>query len=279
MLAAMAAVTLLAPARAADDHALSAVLARAGDYVVRFERDLSTIVAEEEYRQDVSGPAPARRTLESDLLLVHQPGTRGYLQFRDVFRVDGQDVRPRTERLRQLAANPSAVAAATIVSESARYNIGDVERTINVPVLALAFLRPDNQWRFAFSAQPAAKRRAAPEALPASPHFTVSTEVEVVEYRERERPTIIRSPRGGNVPAHGRFWIEPDSGRVLMSELVAEDRTVHSTIDVSYQSEPVLGFLVPIEMHEAYWGRPNQPRVEGTATYRNFRKLGSRGEP
>ena len=30
-----------------------------------------------------------------------------------------------------------------------------------------------------------------------------------------------------------------------MSELVAEDRAVRATIDVSYQSEPLVGMLVP----------------------------------
>jgi hypothetical protein len=71
----------------------------------------------------------------------------------------------------------------------------------------------------------------------------------VVEYREVERHTFIRSADGSHdVPAHGRYWIEPTSGRVLMSELVAEDHAVRSTIDVSYQSEPLLDLLVPIEI-------------------------------
>jgi hypothetical protein len=257
----------------AQVSALQEVLARAGDYVVRFERDLSTIVAEEHYTQDVVARAPQHRELTSDLLLLRPTGSSRYVQFRDVFEVDGRLVRERDERLLRLAANPSAASAAELAAESARYNIGDIERTINVPLLPLLFLLPDNQWRFRFALETPATAKAAPSDLPDSPHFSVSTEVWVVEYREVERRTLIRKNDGRDVPAHGRFWIEPESGRVLMSELVAEDRAVHSKIDVSYQSEPLLGLLVPIEMRETYWRTGQPTRIEGTATYGRFRRF------
>ena len=252
---------------------LQEVLARAGDYVVRFERDLSTIVGEEHYTQDVVGAAAQHRELTSDLLLLRPTGSNRYVQFRDVFEVDGRVVRNRDERLMRLAANPSAASAAEIAAESARYNIGDIERTINVPLLPLLFLLPDNQWRFRFALETPASARAAPSDLPDSPNFSVSTEVWVVAYREVERRTLIRKNDGRDVPAHGRFWIEPESGLVLMSELVAEDRAVHSKIDVSYQSEPLLDLLVPIEMREAYWRTGQRARIEGTATYGRFRRF------
>jgi hypothetical protein len=109
--------------------------------------------------------------------------------------------------------------------------------------------------------------------LPASPRFTVSTEIWVVEYQEAERPTIIRGKGGKDIPSHGRFWIEPASGRVLMSELIADDEEVRGTIDVSYQSEPVVGLLVPIEMRGSYDSRLDGATIEEHATYRNFRQF------
>jgi hypothetical protein len=258
---------------------LQDVLARAGDYVVRFERDLSTIVGEERYAQDVvGGDAALHRDLVSDLVLLRPSGSNRYVQFRDVFEVDGQPVRNRDERLLRLAESQSTASAAQIAVESARYNIGDIERTINVPLLPLMFLLPDNQWRFKFTLEKPATTQAAPADLPDSPHFSVSTEVWVVEYREVERRTLIRKNDGKDVPARGRFWIEPQSGRVLMSELVAEDRAVHSKIDVSYQSEPLLDLLVPIEMREAYWRTGERTRIEGTAAYGRFRRLNG-GQP
>jgi hypothetical protein len=259
-----------------DAPSLKIVLGRAGDYVVRFERELATLVAEEHYTQDVTGGGPIEhRELRSDLLFVSRLGMHRYVEFRDVFEVDGRSVRRRDERLTQLAADPSDASMGQIVSESARYNIGDIERTINVPLLPLMFLIPENQWRFKFNVQKGTQPLSTSKDIPSSsPRFTVSTEVWAIEYREVERPTVIRFVDGRrSIPVHGRFWIDPTSGRVLMSELIAEDKIVHATIDVSYQSEPVLDLLVPIEMREAYWRGDQPARITGIATYDGFRRL------
>ena len=64
-------------------------------------------------------------------------------------------------------------------------------------------------------------------------------------------------------PARGRFWIDPATGRVLMSELRCRTAQIKATIDVSFQSEPLLGLLVPIEMRERYEGRLNGSLIEG----------------
>ena len=269
----LAGVMLAVPA--AKQSTLLEVLSRAGDYVAHFERDLATIVAEEDYTQEVRDAGPAEhRELKSDLLLVRGAGTHRYVQLREVFELDGRTVHNRDERLLKFAADPSSVSTGQIAAESARYNIGGIERTINVPVLPLTLLLPDNQWRFKFKVRMLAGRQATETDLPSSPHFTISTEVWVIEYREVERRTLIRSLQGGkDVPAHGRFWVEPASGRVLMAELVAEDGSVHSKIAVSFQSEPILGLFVPIEMRETYWRTNDAIRIEGTATYSNFRRL------
>src|SRR5262245_25409113 len=80
----------------AKDPTLKTVLARASDYVVRFERDLSGIVAEEHYTQNIEeeqdardshvlpeSSEPTHRVLRSDLLLVRVSGSDQYVQFRD----------------------------------------------------------------------------------------------------------------------------------------------------------------------------------------------------
>ena len=58
-----------------------------------------------------------------------------------------------------------------------------------------------------------------------------------------------------------------------MSELVAETRAIRATIDVSYQSEPLVGMLVPVEMRERYEGRRDGSFIEGHATYGRFRQV------
>jgi hypothetical protein len=57
-----------------------------------------------------------------------------------------------------------------------------------------------------------------------------------------------------------------------MSELVARNRDLHATIDVSYQSEPLLGCLVPIEMREDYQNRQGS-HITGAASYGRFRQF------
>ena len=78
---------------------------------------------------------------------------------------------------------------------------------------------------------------------------------------------------GRDLPARGRFWIEPESGHVLGSELVAEDTSITGLIDVEYRTEATIGLLVPAEMRERYELRQDSSRVDGTATYGRFRKF------
>lgn len=273
------------PVRPQTQAALADVLQRAGAYVVAFQHQLAGIVAEERYVQDAFVPPQKpllfarteHRELRSDLLLIKPPTVKDWIQFRDVFEVDGLAVRDRDERLLKLLLNPTATGNAQIeriLDEGARYNVGTILRNINVPVVPLLYLNPGNQKRFQF--RRASDRRPVigaptPASAPPDGVFRVDAEVWVIEYEEKDRPTFIRTTARKSLPSKGRFWIEPDTGRVLMTELVLKDRDVNAIIDVSYQSEPLLGFLVPIEMRERYDGRFDRSRIEGVATYGRFR--------
>jgi hypothetical protein len=262
----------------AQEPGLEAVLDRAAKYVVEFQRQLSGVVAEERYVQDVrfrpggSRPtfAPTHRELKSDLLLVKPAGVDRWLQFRDVFEVDGKPVHDRSERLIELFIKPSSSSASQaerILRESARYNIGNLLRTVNAPVLALMILDPANQSRFSF------KRSTHEDLLLGRGHAKPPESVWVVEYREVEKQTMIRTSLGRDLPARGRFWIDPATGQVAASELIAEDVLINGTIDVEYQLEPSVGLLVPIEMRERYNIRRDDSRVDGVATYGRFRQF------
>ena len=94
-----------------------------------------------------------RRDLQSDLLLVRAPAGDRWMEFRDVFEVDGKPVRDRAERLEKLFLQPSASTqrqVEDITAASARYNIGGVNRNVNLPVLALTVLEPQNRAWFSF---------------------------------------------------------------------------------------------------------------------------------
>lgn len=287
------AATVAAPSRAvAQAPTLAVVLKTAAAHLADFQRQLSGIASEETYVQEISllaglrsgGGLLQRRSLKSDLLLIKPAGADRYVEFRDVFEVDGQPVRPRGERLGQLLRQPWGAASSqvsAIINESARYNIGAIQRNVNTPLLAMLFLDPAVQPRFEFKR--ASKQRAVLEpqtgatpaagagAPEASLVFRAATEMWAIEFREKKRPTIVRTPEGRPLPIQGRFWINPATGAVLISELVLAGGGVNTTITVSYQSEPLMGFLVPVEMRESYSGA--RERITGTATYGRFRKL------
>ena len=276
----LAVVATIAPSASAQEPTLEAVLKRAGAYVVEFQRSLSGVVAEEQYVQSVRYPLgtgnrvnqllPTHRELKSDLLLVKPAGVDRWLQFRDVFQVDGKEIRDRNERLMELFVKPSSSSAAQaerIITESARYNIGNLLRTVNSPVLALVILDPRNQSRFTF------KQTTHDDPLLGRGTAKPPDSVWIVEFREIEKETLIRTTNGRDLPTRGRFWIEPSTGQVAASEMIAEDPLIKGTIDVEYQIEPAVGLLVPIRMRERYEIRRDGSRVEGIATYGRFRQF------
>jgi hypothetical protein len=275
----LAALCLPALHAQTSEPSLDSVLTHAGAYVIEFQRRLSGIVSEETYVQDVRlstglgrmpSLAPVHRELKSDLLLVKPSGADRWLQFRDVFEVDGRPVRDRNERLMQLFVKPSASSAdqtQRIIDESVRYNIGNLMRTVNAPVLALVILDPRHQPRFTF------KRTEHAKPLLGRWKGEPLDSIWVIEYREVEKQTLIRGSNNRDMPAHGRFWIEAATGRVFASELIAEDPLIEGVVDVEYQLEAESGLLVPIQMRERYDLRRDRTRVTGEADYGRFRQF------
>jgi hypothetical protein len=189
-----------------------------------------------------------------------------------VFEVDGKPVRDRNDRLARLFLRPSASAeaqAGQLAAESARYNIGDIMRDINVPMLTLLVLDRGNQSRFKFSEGRAGDTRGLPKLAA----FPVPPGTRAVQYEEVQSHTLVRTAGDRDLPIRGRLWVEPDNGRVLLTELVVADRIVDARIHVVYQTDSGLDLLVPVEMHELYERLSDHMRIEGTATYSNFRRF------
>jgi hypothetical protein len=84
---------------------------------------------------------------------------------------------------------------------------------------------------------------------------------------------MIRTTALRDLPARGRFWIEPATGRVLMSELILQNRFLRATINVNYDSVPMFGLVAPIEMRERYDRLRDKSTIDGFATYGRFRQF------
>jgi hypothetical protein len=259
---------------------LRTVMARAGAYVAKYQQDFSLLLADERYVQEVvnatkapagdakrapggGGAAAETRVLVSEFALVRvEDADRTlWLAFRDVVEVDGRPVRDREERLQRLFRTPPANALAqaqAIAFASARYNIGDVVRTVNVPTLALEFLEPAAQARSRF-------RKTAEETVDGVLAWVVS-------FEERARPTRIRTTQAQDVRTKGLVWIDPGTGRVLRSELDLQlQRGLRARISTAYAPDERLGLWVPVEMKELY--EVEARTLTGTATYTNFRRF------
>jgi hypothetical protein len=257
------------PALQQDSITLSDVMLRVHGYVVGYEKDLSGVMSEERWVQRIvnrHGEILDERTLRSDYLVFQLPPDEDWFNFRDVFEVDGQPVSDREQRFRELfTRGPAGVVeqAKKIAKESARYNLGDVYRTINVPTFVLALLRPMNRARFAFE-------KVGEESID-------GTSTWIVSFKEIKKPTFIKSQTGKELMSEGHLWVDPSNGRLVRTELVVGGvRSVRdrARIVVTYGPEPELGIWVPIEMTELY-DKPNKPKadqISGTATYSNFRR-------
>jgi hypothetical protein len=255
--------------------ALAAVAAIVSTVAGDEREKLSSIIAEERYVQRTGSdsdrpplPGPRRegheRVLRSDFVLI-RGFARGspWIGVREVLEVDGRPVEGERGRLEALLADSGADIERrlrALADAQARYNLGDLYRTINVPTLALEFLLRDRQDRFRFKRSGTAELRGVP--------------VWTVTFKERVRPTLIRTPEGRDVVSTGVFWIEPETGAVLRTELRAGEnlgRRLRSLILVSYARSDRFDMLLPDDMNELYV--TGRSRIEGHATYSRFRRF------
>ncbi len=285
---ALVAVVLLQP-QAPD---LETVLDRASAYVERYEPALGMLIAEEEYdqRAPLSGmavgagrasvgdrrqlggiTAVARREYQerrtkSDFLMLRLPSANDqWVGFRVVIEVDGREVRDRMERLQEVltGSNESVLEQwRSLAEESARFNLGDILRSTNVPTFALVILYPEHRDRFEFEQ--------------VDDDRVEGRDVWVIEYREVRGPTLIIDPiQRVEVPTHGRLWIDPTDGRVVRTELKtgSERSDLQSEITVRYRLHDEIGLWVPRDMREKY-ENPDRTLFEGHARYSDYQRYG-----
>lgn len=240
---------------------LAVLLEASAGYLDHYAKALSAVVATEAYRFHGSSILNSYKSLQSEVLLIG--ANEGWIEFRDVFEVDGHPVRDHDARLQALFANPSGdvlAEAQKIANESARYNMG-FARTINVPTMALSYLTRHLQARSTF-------RIEGRETIDQVP-------VTVVSFKETAQPSLIRVAIGV-AQTSGRYWID-DGGAVRRTELSLrvprgtvnrQSEVVNGDVKVDYAIDPDLRMLVPSRMQEHY----DQPqRLDGDAAYSHFR--------
>jgi hypothetical protein len=262
---------LAAGARAQVAPNLKAVMERAQDYIAAYEEQLGTLIGEEEYNQtaiwDASRPGglrvgSRRRRLISDFLLVRVGET--WFGARNVQRVDLARIEgKRADFGGILRESPQSIVQhlKELSDSNTRYNIGDFIRTFNVPTFPLTILHRSNFARFTFEKGPERK--------------IDNVMTWEVRFSEVVHPTLIRDLKGRDQTERGRFWIDPDSGRILKTENLIDAQTdgIRAKVRfvVTYKPSAKLNMLVPDTMQENYDSEYHH--VEGFATYSNFRRF------
>lgn len=264
---------LLSPRPHAGDRVPSVkdVMRRVAGYVAAYGEQAAIVVGTERYTQQTDGTtadAERRRVTVAEFAIVKVERAHGWLGFRDVVEVDGRSVTDRDDRLVRLLTSPAHRydEAQRLTAESARFNIGRVERNFNVPTTVLFFFTADRQERFKFSAK---------AVLPDG-----SWEI---GYRETQQPTLIRTPEGRSVPSDGSIWVNPADGTILRTVLrvggvgIGAPKGVRGagSIDVAYRRVAPLDMWLPESMLERFETKERDGRetVTGTATYTNYRQF------
>ncbi|HEY2433303.1 MAG TPA: hypothetical protein VGI12_11580, partial [Vicinamibacterales bacterium] len=277
---------------------LDAALAAAAAYLQDYEHRIGAIGAEEQYEQSVpplggaaagtttparqgingavvsrgavetAGTAPTTRKTRANIMTISL-GARGWVAFRDIFEVDGRPVHDREERLSRILQNvnpDSLEQARKIAVESARFNLNPetarIDRTTNVPMTALLYLRGINQSRSAF-------RLGRPDRVGGVNCVTL-------QFTEQSQPRLVRTNDGA--PAEGTFWIDMASGgRVVKTEIRMQSASapgqpvIRSQTAVTYAHVDKLDLWVPVVMDENYEVTASRQTLTGHATYSDFR--------
>ena len=246
-----------------------------------YGQQASIIIGVEHYDQrllSVTGSELTKRLSTAEFALVKTSDAIGWSGFRDVIEVDGRRIGNRQDRLQALfgSGKPDAGEARRIADEGARYNLGPARLNFNEPTAALFFLTPSLLPRFTFTRKGESK--------------VDGVDVWEVEFKEKSRPTLIRTRDNGNVPSQGTIWVVPSDGTVVRTRLVITGYSGRnsSNIDVTYARDERMGVWLPATMKErdeidvveagrtAFGATDPTARmtvVLGTATYSDFKRF------
>jgi hypothetical protein len=247
---------------------LGSVIERASRFAEQQRDTLSDVRADEKYVQWTEldpGRVLERRTLLSEMAFVRLTGQGDWVAYRNVIQIDDQPTGTDPARLEKLfREGPASTQGNRIVHESATYNLGGLERTLNTPVIVMHMLMPAQVKRFKF-------KKEGEESHPAGRTWIISL-------RESERPTIVRSTSRLDVPIEGRLWIVPETGAPLRATLELS-HPVETQLEFNWRHDEKLDAWVPAAMRERYArvrrddGQQRPYDIVGVATYTNYRRF------
>jgi hypothetical protein len=261
----------------ATDTSTTAVVEAAAAYVKAYEKQLTSIIADEVYTQRIDAQIPRDfrlprwRSIQSELFFIFAPAAYGWMAIRDVIAVDGKAVDERPDVREALRTLPARDVATTFKTYNSRFNLGRVVRNFNEPTLSLLVLDGYHRGRFSFEVKRVDRRKDA----------TLVT----VGFTERLEPTLILDLDRKPVFSTGELTIEAGSGRIRSVVLRARIGAVRVELTTVYAPDARLGIWVPATFRERYEDglAPVDAKLQGAssryedivceADYANFRRF------
>ena len=258
----LAVLVASAGAQRPDTSALAVVRA-AAQYVADYQRQLTSVIADEIYTQQIAAQEPSeadmprQRRLRSEVFFMFAPADRDWMAIRDVKEVDGNAAPDRLDLGEALRTLASDEVAAKFKAYNSRYNIGRTVRNFNEPTLSLLVLDERHRPRFMF------ERRQVQRSGDAW--------VVTMRFSEREGPTLIHDPNRGFMFSAGELVIEAGSGRIRRATLQGSVGGERLQFDTTFAPDDRLGMWVPAAFREEYeFVAPPRSRENPQAQYENI---------
>ena len=261
LLAAVVAATPASPQQPSTRE----LVARASAYVANYQQQLTAVVADEEYTQEIleQNPPdplmPRMRRLRSEVFFLFEPVGQQWMAIRDTILVDGLPVRNRPDVRRALQTLSPSEIGRRLSEYNARWNLGGITRNFNEPTIGLLILEPGRVARSKFDRKAVAQTADGP--------------LVTLAFTERERPTLIANLSSRPVYSRGEIVMDP-TGPIRKTTFRVETDGVRVELTTEYAQNAKLDMWVPSVFRERYERRRNgRELIVCEATYTNYRRF------
>jgi hypothetical protein len=250
------------------DLSVEAVVRAAAAWLEQYRNDVAFLLADETYvqsRQSRAGRELEHRSMSGELFLTYVAADDDWIAVHDVQAVDDVPVGDREGLQDLLRRGGTLRGIARLVAErNAGFNIGGVWRNFNEPLFPLQLLEPDRVSRVRFTAKSVTRGGEIP--------------LVTVEFEERGRPTLVRTPEGP-VAARGEMTIEAGSGRVRRTRFELHRGALRADLVTEYAHDLKMDMWLPSTFAERYEGERDGDRevIVAHATYTNYRRFTATG--
>lgn len=226
------------------DVSPSAVVAAAAAYVKEYEQNLTYLIADEVYTQQIRGQVPLVRTMprsrliKGEIFFMFAPADHGWMAIRDVTEVNGKPAEGRPDLKTALQILPAPMVAGAFKTHNSRFNLGRIVRNFNEPTLSLLVLDEHHLPRFSFERRKVERTRDAV--------------LVTLGFVEQAEPTLIRNLNLQPVFSRGEITVEAGTGRVRRAVLRVTIGGVQMEFTTQYSPDERTGLWVPTSFRERY---------------------------